>query len=198
MKVVGLTGGIGSGKSSVLEVFSAKGIPCYKADDRSKKLMQEDEELIFKIKKWFGDNIYDAHRLNRKRLAKLVFDDKNKLKKLNAIVHPAVQKDFQLFLSKQNTPYVIKEAAILFESGGADQCDTIILVTAPEEIRINRVMKRENTDADAVKSRMKHQWSDEKKIPHADFVIDNIDWDQTLKKIEEVHKSLLRSESTLN
>ena len=198
MKVVGLTGGIGSGKSSVLEVFSAKGIPCYKADDRSKKLMQEDEELIFKIKKWFGDNIYDAHRLNRKRLAKLVFDDKNKLKKLNAIVHPAVQKDFQLFLSKQNTPYVIKEAAILFESGGADQCDTIILVTAPEEIRINRVMKRENTDADAVKSRMKHQWSDEKKIPLADFVIDNIDWDQTLKKIEEVHKSLLRSESTLN
>lgn len=196
MKVVGLTGGIGSGKSSVLEVFSAKGIPCYKADDRSKKLMQEDEELIFKIKKWFGDNIYDAHRLNRKRLAKLVFDDKNKLKKLNAIVHPAVQKDFQLFLSKQNTPYVIKEAAILFESGGADQCDTIILVTAPEEIRINRVMKRENTDADAVKSRMKHQWSDEKKIPLADFVIDNIDWDQTLKKIEEVHKSLLRSEST--
>jgi len=196
MKVVGLTGGIGSGKSSVLEVFSAKGIPCYKADDRSKKLMQEDEELIFKIKKWFGDNIYDAHRLNRKRLAKLVFDDKNKLKKLNAIVHPAVQKDFQLFLSKQNTPYVIKEAAILFESGGADQCDTIILVTAPEEIRINRVMKRENTDADAVKSIMKHQWSDEKKIPLADFVIDNIDWDQTLKKIEEVHKSLLRSEST--
>ncbi|MDA0936939.1 MAG: dephospho-CoA kinase [Bacteroidetes bacterium] len=196
MKVVGLTGGIGSGKSSVLEVFSAKGIPCYKADDRAKKLMQEDEELIFKIKKWFGDNIYDAHRLNRKRLAKLVFDDKNKLKKLNAIVHPAVQKDFQLFLSKQNAPYVIKEAAILFESGGADQCDTIILVTAPEEIRINRVMKRENTDADAVKSRMKHQWSDEKKIPLADFVIDNIDWDQTLKKIEEVHKSLLHSEST--
>jgi dephospho-CoA kinase len=195
MKVVGLTGGIGSGKSSVLEVFSAKGIPCYKADDRA-KLIQEDEELIFKIKKWFGDNTYDAHRLNRKRLAKLVFDDKNKLKKLNAIVHPAVQKDFQLFLSKQNAPYVIKEAAILFESGGADQCDTIILVTAPEEIRINRVMKRESTDADAVKSRMKHQWSDEKKIPLADFVIDNIDWDQTLKKIEEVHKSLLRSEST--
>lgn len=194
MKVVGLTGGIGSGKSSILEVFSAKGIPCYNADDRAKKLMQEDEELIFKIKELFGDGIYDAHGLNRKKMARLVFNDKNKLKGLNAIVHPAVQKDFQLFLSKQNAPYVIKEAAILFESGGADQCDTVILVTAPEEIRVNRVLKRENTDAEAVKSRMKYQWSDEKKLPLADFVIDNIDWDQTLKKIEEVHKSLILAE----
>ena len=110
---------------------------------------------------------------------------------MNALVHPAVQKDFQFFLSQQNAPYVIKEAAILFETGGAAACDAVILVTAPEDLRIERVMKRQNTDVKSIKARMDHQWSDEKKIPLADFIIDNIEWDKTLESIEDIHKKLL-------
>ena len=111
-----------------------------------------------------------------------------KLKSLNALVHPLVNKDFQFFLNQQNTAYVIKEAAILFETGVAKDCDETILVTAPEKLRIQRVMKRDKLNAEHIKSRMSHQWSDEKKIPLANYVINNIDWDKTFKKIEEIHK----------
>ncbi|MEK9609907.1 MAG: dephospho-CoA kinase, partial [Flavobacteriaceae bacterium] len=101
------------------------------------------------------------------------------------------QDDFTLFLSNQNAPYVIKEAAILFETGGNEQCDAVVLVTAPESVRIARVMERDHTDSSSVKKRVAHQWSDEDKIPMADYVINNIDWDETLKKIDEIHIDLL-------
>lgn len=191
MKIVGLTGGIGSGKSAVLAVFTSLGIPCYESDTRAKKLMQEDPELIRKIKTLFGDDIYPREILDRSKLADLVFADKSKLNSLNTIVHPRVKKDFQFFLTQQNAAYVIKEAAILFETGGAKDCDATILVTAPEKLRVQRVMKRDKINVEQIKSRMSHQWTDEKKIPLADYVINNIDWDKTLKKIEEIHKKLI-------
>ena len=194
MKIVGLTGGIGSGKSAVLSVFSSQGVPCYKSDSSDKKLMHQDPELINQIKALFGDDLYEGEKLNRGKLAEVVFADKSKLESLNAIVHPRVKEDFQLFLSQQNADYVIKEAAILFETGGAEDCDVTILVTAPEDLRIERVMKREKTDVTQIKSRMNHQWNDEKKILLADYVIDNIDWDKTLKKIDEIHQKLLAIE----
>jgi len=192
MKIVGLTGGIGSGKSAVLSVFSSLGVPCYQSDSSAKKLMQQDPELINQIKALFGDDLYEGEKLNRGKLAEVVFADKSKLESLNAIVHPRVKEDFQLFLSQQNADYVIKEAAILFETGGAEDCDVTILVTAPEDLRIERVMKREKSKVEHIKSRMRHQWSDEKKIPMADYVINNIDWDKTLKKVEEIHQKLVR------
>jgi len=191
MKIIGLTGGIGSGKSSVLEVFSAKGIACYQSDHQAKKLMQEDERLVEQIKALFGDDIYKENQLDRVQLADLVFSDKAILESLNAIVHPAVQKDFKVFISEQDAPYVLNEAAILFESGGAEVCDAVILVTAPELLRIERVMKRENIDPKSIRARMNHQWSDNQKIPLADFIIDNIEWDKTLESIEDIHKKLL-------
>lgn len=192
MKIVGLTGGIGSGKSAVLSVFSSQGVPCYQSDSSAKKLMQQDPELINQIKALFRDDLYEGEKLNRGKLAEVVFADKSKLESLNAIVHPRVKEDFQLFLSQQNADYVIKEAAILFETEGAEDCDVTILVTAPEDLRIERVMKREKSKVELIKSRMRHQWSDEKKIPMADYVINNIDWDKTLKKVEEIHQKLVR------
>lgn len=191
MKIVGLTGGIGSGKSIILEVFSSYGVPCYQADNRAKELMQKSPELIRQIKVLFGEDIYQDKKLNRSKLADIVFGDKKKLKSLNALVHPLVNKDFQFFLNQQNTAYVIKEAAILFETGVAKDCDETILVTAPEKLRIQRVMKRDKLNAEHIKSRMSHQWSDEKKIPLANYVINNIDWDKTFKKIEEIHKKII-------
>ena len=178
------------GKSAILEVFSSLGVPCYQSDLRAKELMQEDPALIRQIKALFGDDIYLGKKLDRSKLADLVFDDKRMLKSLNALVHPRVKKDFKFFLTHQNAEYVIKEAAILFETGGAKDCDVTILVTAHEKLRVQRVMKRDNINEEHIKSRMSHQWSDEKKIPLADYVINNIDWDKTLKKIEEIHKKL--------
>ena len=191
MKIIGLTGGIGSGKSLISSVFSSYGIPCYESDHSAKKLMQEDAELKSQIKALFGDDIYEGDQLNRRKLADLVFADKSKLESLNAIVHPRVKKDFQSFVNQYDTSYVIKEAAILFETDGAKDCDAIILVTAPEKLRVERLMKREKTNVEDIKSRINHQWSDEKKIPLADYVINNIDWDKTLKNIDEIHKKLL-------
>lgn len=191
MKIIGLTGGIGSGKSVVLSVFSSFGVPCYESDNRAKKLMHEDLELIYQIKALFGDEIYENDKLNRSKLADLVFADKSKLERLNALVHPRVKKDFQSFVDQQDAVYVIKETAILFETGAAKDCDATILVTAPEKLRTERVMKREKTNAAHIKSRMNNQWSDEKKIQLADYVINNIDWDKTLKKIDEIHQKLL-------
>jgi dephospho-CoA kinase len=191
MKIVGLTGGIGSGKSKVLSVFSSFGVPCYESDSRAKKLMQEDLELIHQIKVLFGDDIYEGDQLNRGKLANLVFSNKTKLESLNTLVHPRVKKDFELFANQQDAVYVIKEAAILFETGGSKECDATILVTSPEKLKIERLMKREKTDLSQIKSRMNFQWSDEKKILLADYVIDNIDWYKTLEKINKIHQMLL-------
>lgn len=191
MKIIGLTGGIGSGKSKILSVFSTYGIPCYESDIRAKWLMQRDAELKSQIKSFFGDQIYENDQFNQRKLAKLVFANKGKLEALNSLVHPRVKMDFKSFVSQQNTPYIIKEAAILFETGGEKDCDATILVTAPEKLRLQRVLNREKISSMDIKARINNQWSDSRKIPLADYVINNIDWDKTLKKINEIHQKLL-------
>lgn len=180
-KVIGLTGGIGSGKTTIANYFDEMGIPVYISDDEAKKVMQS-ELIINQLKKTFGEEIFEEGALVRAKLAAIVFNDKEQLAKLNGIVHPAVKKDFEAWLlSKKKCDYVIYEAAILFESGRYKDCDIIITVTAPEEIRINRVITRDNTTREQVLSRMKMQWDDEKRISRSDFVIINTD----LKKAKE-------------
>ena len=191
MKIIGLTGGIGSGKSKIMSVFSTYGIPCYESDRRAKWLMQMDAELKSQIKSFFGDQIYENDQFNQRKLAKLVFANKGKLEALNSLVHPRVKMDFKSFVSQQDTPYIIKETAILFETGGEKDCDATILVTAPEKLRLQRVLNREKISSMDLKARINNQWSDSRKIPLADYVINNIDWDKTLKKIDEIHQKLL-------
>lgn len=172
-KVIGLTGGIGSGKTTIANYFASMGVPVYIADDEAKKVMQS-ASIIKQIKTTFGDSLFENEILNRAKLAEIVFNDADKLAQLNAIVHPAVKQDFELWLNENKKhSYVVYEAAILFESGRYKECDVIITVTAPEEIRIERVVKRDNTTPEQVLSRMKMQWNDEKRISLSNFVINN-------------------------
>ncbi|WP_264529843.1 dephospho-CoA kinase [Flavobacterium sp. N502540] len=172
-KIIGLTGGIGSGKTTIANYFAEMGVPLYIADDEAKKVMQS-EKIVQQIKLAFGDSLFENDVLNRAKLAEIVFNDADKLAALNAIVHPAVKEDFELWLLKNKKyHYVIYEAAILFESGRYKDCDVIVTVTAPEEIRIERVVKRDKTTREQVISRMKMQWDDEKRISLSNFVINN-------------------------
>ncbi len=172
-KVIGLTGGIGSGKTTIANYFEEMGVPVYIADNGAKRVMQS-EEIVKEVKTAFGQNIFDGDVLNRAKLAQIVFNDKEQLAKLNAIVHPAVKRDFELWMQEyKNFDYVVYEAAILFESGRYKECDVIITVTAPEEVRIERVIKRDKTTKEQVLSRMKMQWNDEKRISMSNFVINN-------------------------
>ncbi len=149
-KIIGLTGGIGSGKSTVANLFMSKGVPVYIADTEAKKLM-ESRNIITKITNYFGNDILVNSKIDRPKLAKLVFNNPEKLSELNNIVHPEVQKHFQNWLkNKKDFPFVIKEAAILFETGGNKQCDKVITVVAPQELRIQRVKERDKVTRSAV------------------------------------------------
>ena len=189
-KIVGLTGGIGSGKSKAAAYFSELGIPCYIADDRAKELMTSSMTIQQAIINEFGAESYINGNLNRPYLASIVFKDTVLLAILNTIVHPAVASDFRSWLLEQNSIYVIKEAAILFENGGAKLCDQVILVTAPKEIRVQRVIDRDKCTKEDVLERMSIQWSDAKKKPLADYIIENIEWKETSKQIEVLHQKL--------
>lgn len=189
-KIVGLTGGIGSGKSKAAAYFSELGIPCYISDDRAKELMTSSMTIQQAIINEFGAESYINGNLNRPFLASIVFKDTVLLATLNAIVHPAVASDFRSWLLEQNSIYVIKEAAILFENGGAKLCDQVILVTAPKEIRVQRVIDRDKCTKEDVLERMSKQWSDAKKKPLADYIIENIEWKETSRQIEVLHQKL--------
>ena len=189
-KIVGLTGGIGSGKSKAAAYFSELGIPCYIADDRAKELMTSSMTIQQAIINKFGAESYINGNLNRPYLASIVFKDTVLLAILNTIVHPAVAIDFRSWLLEQNSIYVIKEAAILFENGGAKLCDQVILVTAPKEIRVQRVIDRDKCTKEDVLEKMSKQWSDAKKKPLADYIIENIEWKETSKQIEVLHQKL--------
>ena len=189
-KIVGLAGGIGSGKSKAAAYFSELGIPCYIADDRAKELMTSSMTIQQAIINEFGAESYINGNLNRPYLASIVFKDTVLLAILNTIVHPAVAIDFRSWLLEQNSIYVIKEAAILFENGGAKLCDQVILVTAPKEIRVQRVIDRDKCTKEDVLERMSKQWSDAKKKPLADYIIENIEWKETSKQIEVLHQKL--------
>jgi len=189
-KIIGLTGGIGSGKSTVANLFMSKGVPVYIADTEAKKLM-ESRNIITKITNYFGNDILVNSKIDRPKLAKLVFNNPSKLSELNNIVHPEVQKHFQNWLkNKKDFPFVIKEAAILFETGGNKQCDKVITVVAPQELRIQRVKERDKVTREDVLERINNQWTDEMKILVSDFVIENIDIESTKSKVDEILKEL--------
>ncbi|HRZ74460.1 MAG TPA: dephospho-CoA kinase [Flavobacterium sp.] len=189
-KIIGLTGGIGSGKSTVANLFMSKGVPVYIADTEAKKLM-ESRNIITKITNYFGNDILVNSKIDRPKLAKLVFNNPEKLSELNNIVHPEVQKHFQNWLkNKKDFPFVIKEAAILFETGGNKQCDKVITVVAPQELRIQRVKERDKVTREDVLERINNQWTDEMKILVSDFVIENIDIESTKSKVDEILKEL--------
>ena len=189
-KIIGLTGGIGSGKTTVANHFRVAGIPVYIADDEARKIMQSDE-INAEIKKNFGDTVFDNGILNREKLSGIVFNDPEKLKLLNAIIHPAVKKHFSSWiLNHKNTPYIIYEAAILFESGSYKDCDIIITVTAPLESRIQRVIQRDKTNRENVLSRINMQWNDEKRIDKSDFVIENDTTEIAKSAVDKILKIL--------
>ena len=189
-KIIGLTGGIGSGKTSIANYLASKDIPVYIADDAGKKVMLE-QEVLDAIKEEFGSAIFDKNQLNRSKLAEIVFNNPEQLKALNNIVHPAVKKDFKKWLQLKNSfPFVVYESAILFESGSYKDFDYIMSVTAPLEIRISRGLERDNTNREQVMNRIKAQWTDEQRLSKSDFVIDNIDFDITKLKVDEVLKIL--------
>ncbi len=192
MIVVGLTGGIGSGKTSVLQLFINKGIPVYIADIEAKKLMHSSQEIKDKVCATFGKESYVNEQLNRAYLAKQVFGNPKKLEQLNAIVHPHVHQHFLEFKSVQTSPFIVYENAILFENGSDALCDYIITVTAPVETRIKRVTQRDGVNSKQVKERMQHQWDDVLKIKKSDFVIQNIDWETTSKTTNILYKKLLK------
>lgn len=190
-KIIGLTGGIGSGKTRVVKVFSDLGVPCYIADNAAKELMVKEASIIKQIKDLFGAKAYNSQGLNRAYIGAIVFSDPQKLQALNAIVHPAVAKDFSLWLAFQKTPYVIKEVAILFETGGYKAVDQTLLITAPKEVRLQRAMQRDQVAKEVILARMNHQWEDEQRIPLADHIINNEVWEETLKEIKRLHTYFL-------
>jgi len=190
--IVGLTGGIGSGKTTVAQLFVDLGVPVYDSDIEAKKLMNSSKKLRKEIKSLFGKEAYKKKKLNRSFIAEKVFEDKKLLKKLNSIVHPAVRKHFKSWVKEQNAPYVIQESAIIFEQMNQDYYDKIILVTAPHELRIARVLKRdENQDRSKIEKRMANQLPDSEKIDRSDYVIDNLNLDNTKVKVLEVHNALV-------
>lgn len=189
-KIIGITGGIGSGKTTVAKLFSELGIPLFIADDEAKKLMNNDEEVIAKLISLFGNEAYKNNTLNRAYISEQVFKNKQLLEALNNIVHPAVQKKFESWYKKQDAPYVLYEAAILIEKGRTEYFDKIILVTASKKERIERVKKRDQISEDQIKQRMNNQWSDDKKEKFADFVIKNSILDKTKENVLFIHNFL--------
>ena len=192
MKIVGLTGGIGSGKSTVLNQFKNLGINTYSADKAAKKLINSDKGLIKSIKNLFGDNIYENNILDSVKLSKIVFNDPYKLKSLNSIIHPAVAKDFESFIKTKNGDYIVKEVAIIFETNTEDNYDKIILIRAPLEERIKRVILRDNLSREDVIRRVNNQIDDSTIIDNCDYIIDNNNLKDLKENVLKIHKDLIR------
>ncbi len=191
MLKIGLTGGIGSGKTTVAQIFEVLGIPVYYADDRAKQLMKDDGEFKEQIIKHFGEAVYVGGALNRKMLADIVFADPPKLQFLNSLVHPAILKDAQTWMQGQTTPYCIKEAALIFESGAHQHLDHVIGVTAPAPLRILRTMHRDGVTREEVIARMDKQLDETIKMKLCDFVINNDEQELILPQVLALHEKLL-------
>ena len=191
MKIIGLTGGIGSGKSTVLELFKILGVKTYSADESAKKLVNTDPYLINLIKSSFGENIYDKGQLNSKKLSKIVFEDTEKLKLLNSIIHPVVAKDFKLFLNSNNEDYIVKEAAIIFETKSENNYDKIIFIQSPLEIRIERVINRDNISREEVMKRINNQLDENLIIDKCDYVIRNENKEDLEDEVLSIHLDLI-------
>lgn len=193
MMIVGLTGGMGSGKTTVGKLFAELGVPVYNSDKEAKNLMQSSGKLRQAIIALLGEEAYAGKNLNRDYIAQLVFADGEVLQELNKLVHPAVKKHFLKWAKRQNAPYVIQEAAILFENGSYKNYDKMILVRAPMVLRISRINERDGRSVKAIRERMKHQWSDARKSKLSDFIIDNIVLEKTKKKVKRIHGELLKT-----
>jgi dephospho-CoA kinase len=191
MIIVGLTGGIGSGKSMVGKLLEDLGVPVYNSDIEAKRLMHTSKVLRKKIVQLLGAESFLDGALNRSFIAEKVFNDKKLLQKLNGIVHPAVKKHFLGWAKKQEHPYVVQETALLFENGMQEFYNKIILVTAPKDIRIERIISRDGSTKQQVLERMSNQMGDNIKVPLADYVVANIDFDETIKKVTELNMALL-------
>ncbi|MBW6459659.1 MAG: dephospho-CoA kinase [Bacteroidales bacterium] len=194
MLKVGLTGNIGSGKTLVANIFQKLGIPVFNADIEARQLY-ETKEVQLLIRETFGDHLFNQQGgLLRQKLAEIVFNDTDKLQELNGIIHPLVRNKYQEWnASYENQPYTIYEAAILFEGGFNKTMDKVICVTAPEELRIKRVMARDKVKASEVRRRMINQWPEKEKVRLADFVILNDGESMLIPQVLEVHKCLLRA-----
>ena len=191
MKIIGLTGGIGSGKSTVARVFESLGFPVFDADKEALALYESDPSLLNDVTEVFGATILQADgRLNRTALASIVFKDESMLRKLNSLVHPRVARRFEAWKKQQHAEVVIREAAILFESGSDKGCDAIVVVTAPEALRIQRVMKRNGISEAEVRARMARQWPEEKLVEMADAVIVNDDTRLVLPQVLRVYETV--------
>lgn len=192
MLKVGVTGGIGSGKSVVCQVFKTLGIPVFDADAAARNLMEQDVALVANIKKLLGDNVYNAGKLQRDKVASLVFNHPQRLQALNALVHPATIAYGAQWIASQQTPYAIKEAAIFFESGSYKEMDAMIGVYAPEELRISRTMKRNNTSRAEVEKRIAQQMNEDEKMKRCDYVITNDDQTAIIPQVLTLHQTLLK------
>lgn len=191
MIIVGLTGGIGSGKTTVAKQFNSLGIPVYIADEEAKKLMNKSKVIKRKLNQLFENNAYVDGRLNKPFIANIIFNDNTYLKKMNAIIHPRVARHFEKWTLKQKAPYVIKEVAILFENGGDKACDFVITVIADKQMRVKRLLERDHTSKEKIDAIMKNQWTDEEKIKKSDFVINNTTLDYTKKQVLKIHSEIL-------
>lgn len=188
---IGLTGGIGSGKSTVAKVLESMGYPVFYSDQEAKNIMSSDQELQSDIIAHFGDQAYENELLNRTYLAERIFSNPEDKEVLNQLIHPRVRSSFVKFAQTSTSKLVFNEAAILFETGAYSTFDKTLLVTAHEETRISRVMNRDNCSREDVLSRMNNQWSDERKAPLADYIIENEDEDQVLEQIEQIVEALV-------
>ncbi len=192
MKLIGLTGGIGSGKSTIARMFEELGVPVYYADQEAKKLMHSSI-IKNKLISLFGKESYKNDELNTAYIANIVFEDKNKLNELNKTVHPEVKKHFRNWIKKQKTAYVIQENAIIFESKNQNDFDFIIAVTAPMELKIERVINRDHTSKESVVARMDNQLDDAFKIKNSNYVIHNTDLKQSKNQVLKLHEVLSKN-----
>jgi len=192
---VGITGGMGSGKSTVARVFEVLGIPVYYADDAAKRLMNEDESLKEQLQQLFGEETYAGGTLNRKYLSSLVFNNEEKLILLNSIVHPITLRDAESWMQQQNSPYAIKEAALIFESGAQKQLDYVIGVHAPAPLRIQRVIKRDHITREEVKARMEKQIDEAIKMRLCDYVITNDEQELVIPQVLKIHETFIAMQS---
>jgi dephospho-CoA kinase len=188
---IGLTGGIGSGKSTVAKVFEVLGIPVYYADEAARRIMNEDELLKQQIIQHFGPSAYKNNQLDRPYIASQVFNNKEKLELMNSLVHPATIRDAAQWMQQQTTPYVIKEAAIIFESGTQNESDYIIGVSAPASLRLLRAMKRDGSTRDQVLARMSRQIQEPIKMRLCDFIIYNDEQQAVIPQVMQLHEKLV-------
>jgi dephospho-CoA kinase len=193
LKKIGITGGIGSGKSTVSKVFALLNVPIYNADNQAKFLLNNDADVIKKVKQVFGNDIYNNQELDRKKMAAQVFEQPFLLQQLNEIVHPAVFNDFDKWCDEhQQHSYILKEAALIFETILHQKLDAVIMVSSPEELRIERVMKRDSITKEQVLARIKNQMSEDEKFKKADYIIYNDELQMVIPQVVQLHEQFMK------